>query len=381
MTCINNYKNSYSNVVDYPRVLGSFADDYTGGSACVLPYKIINTFHDKSAKDFITPARCEFSHPANPDRIVKLDPTDTGCRIDFSNKSRDEMRRQLEVIQALYDKNVVEKRLALEALLNYEYESLRITQSNFDTKKRALDETTSAYVRAVADSNALVRERDLLRSTQMSVAAQLKQVKMDISDARNQAEIVVDNVNKTIKTADDFLNFVAVCEHVNYDGTKVTLRPQIYKWTNFGMSSIIIPPGMTARIWVGENYDGASEKLDHTTSKRTNFVELKFKETKYKEEFTQQGKSQPQIEEFKNRRSDHRKSDHHKSNRNKSLRQRYVETIEKIQAASSEDATPPPKKKQVPYEAEGNFNDRVACIEIQKEQSVGEWMDTWQRDL
>jgi len=362
MSCFKIYNNSFSNITDYPKVIGTLTDDFTGGTACLLPYKVVNTFYEKSGQDFIVPGRCEFNHPLNPDKSIKLEPTETGCRIDFSNKSRDEVRSQMEVLQALYDKNVVEKRLALEARLNADYEALQFTRSNFAEKKQKLDATTALYQREVADSNNLVIERNSLRIQHTQAVTRLRNIKQDIVDARKQADAYIDSLNKTIADADWFLSFVTVSEHPGFEGTMTTLTPQVYKWTNFGISSLIIPPGMTARIWVGENFDGESLKLDHTSGARLNLVETPFTETRYREELQEYFvQNSNVVEGFRNRMRS---------------TPRLPPRLQPLPGKPKNY-----RKIQIPYQVQTNFNDRVACIEIQKEQSVGEWMDKWQKDI
>jgi hypothetical protein len=373
MSCYQVYKTQYQDAVDIPKVLGTFADDYTGGTACILPYKVVTTFQDKSASDFISASKCEFQHPSDPSKSLKLDPTKTGCRIDFATQTRDEARGKLEILQSLYDKNVIERKLAMQAELNRKYEELSITQSNFDTKKKKLDETVQTYYRNVADSNALIKERNELRVTQAYEQARLKKIRETITIEKKRADITVDNLNKTIGQGDSFINFVAVAEHPYYDGQKVTLTPQIYKWAKpaiskwgwgktitidkkgvFDISSIIIPPGMTVKIWTGFNYSGEQYKLDHNDAKKSHLVQITYKTTEYRmeEQFSQQEK--PNVEHFIPLLI-HFATRNSQTQKNKSSKQLV----------------------SVPYEVEKTFDDNVVCIEVQKEKSVGEFMDTW----
>jgi len=389
MSCFKNYQNAYSNLTFDPKILGTLTDDYTGGAACVLPKHIMQTFSDKGAIDFINPSTCEFISPIT-NNTINLKPTDTGCRIDFSNMTRGEADSNMQVIGDIYYKNVREKILALVAERDQRREAYGFTRSNFDEKNDKLNATLQDYYKEVSDSNFLIRERDQLRKTQAQLAERLKALREEIPKQIKEADRQIDILNNTIKKADNYLKFVTVCEHIDYQGMKQTLKPNAYmyydtRWSDdqvnqikndvvgrianaIGISSIVIPPGMTARIWSDRNYSGQETLLTHRHFERDKLNYIRVIEIGVRVVKRSVG------EIFKK----------------KSIRligERFTQEEDIIESFESRpvnfdrlfktNSTLSPTEILAEYVIHTTYNNRVASIEVQKEKSVGDFMDNW----
>jgi len=271
MSCFDIYRDHY-NGIDEHKPLGTLADDVTG-EGCILPRHLIKMYNDKvpSTREFISGVNCSIKNTDNQNES-HLTPDDNGCRLKLSDMRKDQANNVLANLQSIYDKNVIDRIEELKLERNKRRTAYRNTRRNFNNLNVQLSNVVRDYQLKVAESNFLQREKRQLQNEQQRESEQLKTVLAEIEAAKESARAETTNLQTIVKTADDFLNFVCMIQHCDYQGVKNTYTPGYYSPLRNvqGVSSFVIPPGMQVKIYTELNYNGQNATLefgDHDTKR------------------------------------------------------------------------------------------------------------------
>jgi len=337
MSCFDVYR-SQNGDIPFPKVLGTLADDASGES-CILPRSLVKLYSDHAnTSEFLSINDCKLTN-ANTRETTQLQQDIAGCRFNLSNVDQNQSRKALESLQTIYDKNIQDRIKELTEERDRWKAAYETTLSSFKTLESNLTSTLNTYYNAVTESNDLDREKKRLQAEEQRLIDVLANVKNQIQQRKSEAEQTVNNLRSTIDRADDYLSFVCVSQHCDYEGVQNTLRPGLYPSLPDvqGVSGFIIPPGMQVKIWEHQRYAGATATLDFTSDAKRCLSKL--------DKVVNFSKLIPSPSRRLGRR---------------------------IARAKNENAFTTEKVKTI-----FSFNDNVKSAEVQKVASVGDFLDKW----
>jgi len=339
MSCFVTYKGKY-NTLDQNKSLGTLADDVTG-DGCILPRHLIKMFNTKvpGTEELISVTNCALKN-ANTREAIQLETDENGCRVNFSNMDQSQAAKVLTSLQTIYDKNVKDR----IAELTVERDKRRAAYSNTVNEFTQLDNQVKKIIQDyntnISESNVLQTRKRELQSQQRSEFNLLNQVREQIQSETQVASSEIGNLESSVLSADEFLKFVCITQHCDYNGIKNTFTPGLYSpLPNVeGLSAIVIPPGMQITLWTDLNYSGETITLTHKDfDKKTCLVNAKYNHTLTS--FMDMSVPQPPV------------------------RGRII----------------PPILKKIPFSAvhKKSFNDNVKSVEVQKVDSILNYIDAW----
>lgn len=370
MSCFNTYNNYYKSLpTDEKTVkpLGTLADDYTS-NACIVPASLVNLFVEKAGTSSnLSMNDCKLK--MNDDVLQLEKPNNnTGCRIDFASiQDISTSQNILKTLQAVYDKNVIDEINKLNALLielkNKNNQLINIVQQ----KQQEINGYIQTYNTESARSNQLNLEHTRLSAISAANKKRLRSMRTQIFDMIKTDGNLVGELNSKIDIADYELDFVTVYEHCDFNGRKQILEEGIYAVAPNvnGISSIVVPPGMSVKIFEKPNFEGHNATLtrNNSSTERSCLLNVTYltDDTTIVEGFKGHGKF------FSGKKTGNGKAG--------LLGLGLGIGLLGVAGGIALGSKKPLQVIKLPKI--NNFNDRVGSIEVQKVQSVSEFIDKW----